>query len=440
MQNTIEPKRYPALRAHIGDWYYYVTTLPFREVAERVRPATDLVTSKDMSDWIQRSIVDSRASTIADYLIDRPQHFFPGIVVGIYLGEPTWYEISVEGNVALADPRVDAYSQYNLGLLELDGTEQLYAIDGQHRVAGIRAALKKLADEEDTERLNQLANEDLSVLFVSADIERDGQLERVRRLFTTLNKEAKKVSEPEIVALDEDDPAAILTRWVATRYDGLRTVTPTLNENEHSLIQFGRQHEIRASNRRSVTTIVTLYRTIKSIFQPELQVIGRNNKGNRPDEEVLEELYEEAVTIWELMSQHDRALNDVLGSDPNEERAAKYRTATGGHILFRPVGLQAFAGALGILRSRGVGNERAVKGLCQLPTEISQSPWVQVLWNPTLDSMITANKAVAEALFLHMVGYRPRSARYDLGKRYSELLGNPTGNPLQEVPRFNLQQ
>ena len=439
MKNAVEPKRFPALRARIGDWYYYVTTLPFRDVAERIQPATDLVASKAMSDWIQRSIIDSRASTIADYLIDRPQHFFPGIVVGVYLGEPTWYEISVEGNVALADPRVDAYAQYNLGLLELDGTEQLYAIDGQHRVAGIRAALKKLTDEEDIERHNQLANEDLSILFVSADIERDGQLERVRRLFTTLNKEAKKVSEPEIVALDEDDPAAILTRWIATRYDGLRSVTPTLNENEHSLIQFGRQHEIRASNRRSVTTIVTLYRTIKSIFQPELRAIVRNSKGNRPDEEVLEKLYEKAVAIWDLMRQYDSALNDVLGSDPNEERAAKYRTTKGGHILFRPVGLQAFAGALGILRSRGVSNERAVKSLCQMPAEISQSPWVQVLWNPTLESMITANKPVAEALFLYMVGHSPRSTRYDLRKRYSELLGDPTGDALQDVQIYDLR-
>ena len=224
MNSTVGQKRFPALRSRIGDWYYYVTTLPFREVALRVQPATDLVTTRDMSSWIQRSIVQERAKRIADYLINQSQHFFPGIVVGVFRGEPTWYEIDVEDNVALTDPAIVPNAQYTLGLLELNGTEQLYAIDGQHRIAGIKEALKRLTTQDNTEHRDRLANEDLTILFVSADIDSEGQLQRVRRLFTTLNKEAKKVSDAEIVALDEDDAAAIVTRWIATTYDGLPSV------------------------------------------------------------------------------------------------------------------------------------------------------------------------------------------------------------------------
>ena len=93
-----------------------------------------------MSAWIQRGIVQERAKRIANYLITRTQHFFPGIVVGVYLGEPTWYEIDVEANVVLSDPAIDPNAEYNLGLLELDGTQKLYAIDGQHRIAGIKGS------------------------------------------------------------------------------------------------------------------------------------------------------------------------------------------------------------------------------------------------------------------------------------------------------------
>ena len=64
---------------------------------------------------------------------------------------------------------------------------------------------------------------------------------------------------------------------------------------------------------------------VKKVFQSELQAIRKKYKYNRPDDEVLESIYEKAVSIWELMGQHDRALNDVLGSDPNDERAIKYR-------------------------------------------------------------------------------------------------------------------
>ena len=285
-----------------------------------------------------------------------------------------------------------------------------------------------------------MANETLSIAFVSADIDKEGELERVRRLFTTLNKEAKKVSEPEIVALDEDDAAAIVTRWVAIRYEGLKGTNTSGKETDYNLIQLGRTHDIQPRNRRSVTTIVTLYRVIKSVFQQELQSIRRRYKQNRPEESELESMYQEAVLIWELMRQQDKALNDVLGSDPSEERASKYRNDQGGHILFRPIGLQAFAGALGLLRTRGIENERGVEVLCQLPMDISAVPWEHVVWNPNTRSMTTANKAVAEALFLHMVGHKPRSPRMDLSKRYRELLGFPEGtDPLQDVQVSVLQ-
>ena len=441
MTSQAQPKRFPALQAQMGDAYYYITTLTFEEVAQRVRPSSELVepSATDMSRWIQRRVMPRRARQIAAYLIEQKQHFFPGIVVGVYLGEPAWYDINIGEHPTLGDPGIDPKLRDSLGLLELDGSEKLYAIDGQHRIAGIAEALKQLKRENRDDEFEQLANENLSIAFIAADIDKDGELERVRRLFTTLNKQAKRVSEPEIVAFDEDDPAAIITRWMAIRYEGLKASGTVRKESDHNLLQLGRQHEIRARNRRSVTTIVTLYRTIKSIFQAELRTVGRESKGNRPKEETLEKLYEESVNIWELMRQYDIALNDVLGSDPNEERAGSYRTERGGHILFRPVGLQAFAGALGLLRSRGVDNEPAIATLCQLPPEISRPPWVQVLWNPTSGNMITANKTVAEALYLHMVGHHPRTARYDLRKKYAELLGNPNEDPLQDVPVHELR-
>ena len=431
MYSTGGPKRFPALRSRIGDWYYYVTTLPFHDVASRIQAATDLVTSREMSDWIQREIVETRASTIADYLINRPQHFFPGIVVGVYLGEPTWFEIDVEDHSPFPDAPYDTHAQYNLGMLELDGTEQLYAIDGQHRIAGIKAAMKKLADSEDFEGLSRLANEDLSILFVSADIEREGQLQRVRRLFTTLNKEAKKVSVAEIVALDEDDTAAIVTRWMAAHYEGLR-VHPSDDADSPNLVQLGTTDEILPSNQRSVTTIVSLYKMTQGIFQKDISALNRKHQGNRPDDEELETIYREAVAIWDLMREQDKALGDVLGSDPAEQRAAKYRNERGGHILFRPMGLQAFGRSLGSLRARQIDWERAVTSLCNVPMSLSASPWVHTVWNPNTRRMIN-DQPIAQALFLHMVGHKPR---IDLSKRYREALGmrEEDRNPLQDVP------
>ena len=439
MKSQLSVKRFPALQAQMGDWDYYITTLTFEEIARRVQPATELVTPSDMNKWIQRQVIPRRARQIASYLIDQEQHFFPGIVIGVYLGEPTWYEVEVEENDIFGSPGLDASSRASIGLLELDGTEKLYAIDGQHRVAGIREALGRLFKQKDIAKYKQLASERLSIAFVSANVGETGELERVRRLFTTLNKQAKKVSEPEIIALDEDDAAAIVTRWIATRYDGLKSPRSGGDESELNLIQLGRTHDIPARNQRSITTIVTLYRMVKSVFQKELQSIRRKYKQNRPDEYILEDIYEETVSIWELMRKYDEAINDVLGSDPNEERAAKYRNEQGGHILFRPIGLQAFSGSLGLLRIRGLGNEQAVRNLFRLPMDIGKVPWQHVVWNPNTRSMITANKTVTEALFLYMLGQEPRTSGYPLGTRYRELLGNPATDPFEEVSVYGIE-
>ena len=416
------PRRLPTLKASMGDWDYFVTSLPFHEVAQRVQPASVLLdpSSVNMNEWIQRRIMPRRVTRIADYLIKQEQHFFPGIVVGVYMGEPTWYEIDIDDQPLFGPSGLDPTTKNTLGVLELDGTEELYAIDGQHRVAGIKEALCRLRKSKETELYERLANETLSIVFVSADIRREGYRERVRRLFTTLNKEAKRVSQAETIALDEDEPSAIVTRWLATRYEGLNGADPC--RPERALIQLGTTNEIQANNRYSITTILTLNTFVARTFQRELAQLKRTYDVDRPDEESLERLYEDSRRVWEYMGEYDKAIGEVLGSDPIQERASKYREATGGHILFRPIGLQVFAGALGVLRNRGISAERAVMSLCRLPTDISQRPWRYVLWNPNTRSMVNDYRAVAEALFLHMLGQSPRSRKYDLRSRYNDLL------------------
>ena len=428
---------FPTLHARMGDWHYYITTLPFSEVAKRVRPATEILVPRNMNDWIQRNLNDDRIKQIANYLISQDQHFFPAIVVGVYMGEPTWYEIEVAENSIFGTPGLDPRSKYTLGILKLDGTEKLYAIDGQHRVAGIKEALRQLSVEERLDELDRLANETLSILFVSADVYKTGR-ERVRRLFTTLNKAARPVSEPEIIALDEDDIAAIATRNLVIDYEGFNP-PETRNEDTHiSLVQLGTRHEIPPSNTHSITTIVSLYRMIKKVFQAELSSLKKVHQGNRPDDNEIESISHDAAEIWDLLQQNDHALSEVLGSDPREERVAQFRNRRGGHILFRPVGLQAFSGALGVLRMRGIDTERAVRSLCRLPVEISEEPWKYVIWNPHTRRMIASNRVVAEALFLHMLGQAPRTSNYDLRGKYNDLLGNPPGDAFAVVQTYDL--
>ena len=434
--DTPEVKAFPTIRAQMGDWYYYMTTLPFYEVARRVLPATEFFHPPSMNEWIQREVMPRRKKEIATYLMNEEQRFFNGIVLGLYLGEPKWYEIEVAQNNLFGTPGLDPRFRQALGILELTGEERLYAIDGQHRVAGIKEALDTLLREELVEQYNTLAHEDLGVVLVAADREAE-QLRRVRRMFSTLNKTAKPVSTAELIALDEDDAGAITTRRVATEFEDLNRVTLVQGRRpDMSLIHLGRNTQLPKANRHSISTIVTLLDIIRSSFQAELNSLKTEHQGSRPTEPELNSLYDKATAMWKSLRTHCDEMADVMGSEPGEHRAGAYRREDGGHVLFRPIGQQAFSGALGVLRSRKISTEEAVANLCLAPMELSKPPWVNVMWNPTTNRMINSYRTLGEALFLHMVGESPRSQRYDLEKKYQEVYGQEVKAPFQDLPVF----
>ena len=185
----------------MGDWIYYVTFLRMEQIADQIHIAQEIHSSNVLKDMIQRQVAN-RAGQISEYLLKQPQRFFNSLIVGVYGGSPDWYELAIGTNPIFDVDTFPHKLDGVLGILRLDGTQTLFAIDGQHRVEGIKQAL------EDN---SELGREEVSVIFVAHRNDSDG-MERTRRLFTTLNRYAKPVSKSEIVALDEDDIIAITTR------------------------------------------------------------------------------------------------------------------------------------------------------------------------------------------------------------------------------------
>src|SRR6266487_2009549 len=91
------------------------------------------------------------------YLLSSTQRFFNALVVGAYGGNPNWYELAIRMEGSGLEP-LPEYIEGTLGILKLDGSEKLSAIDGQHRVAGIKPAIE---DEPN------IGNEEVCVIFVA---------------------------------------------------------------------------------------------------------------------------------------------------------------------------------------------------------------------------------------------------------------------------------
>ena len=134
----------------MGDTIYYATFMSFADVDIWIKQTSEIHSSEKLSRWIQRQLIRGHSEGIADYLLQQNERFFNAIVVGIYGGAPSWAPLRVapplgDNTIEITDEdreRLDA----SIGLLTLSGTEKLFAIDGQHRVAGIKAALKRSRD------------------------------------------------------------------------------------------------------------------------------------------------------------------------------------------------------------------------------------------------------------------------------------------------------
>jgi DNA sulfur modification protein DndB len=413
---------FPALRCFIGNWAYFITMMPFSEVASRVRRANEIHKSEGLGDMIQRELGD-RVKGIAEYLVTQPERFFSAVVVGVYGGSPNWYPLDIQESPVLGPHKLSGAAAQSLGILELTGDERLFAIDGQHRIEAIKIALK-------TDPV--LNTEELGVIFV-AHQETDEGLTRTRRLFTTLNKYAKKVSKSEIIALDEDDAFAITTRRLVDEYKGL-SPSATLDGQDISLVHFGGS-QLPLSNRHSITVIETLYDLVTTLALPIGDTKSRKKlRDSRQSEDFLDNIYHDHVAFWEALRSHVSDVDEVLGSDPTLELAGRYRTRDGGHILLRPAGQQAFARATRILMDRGFSLETAVAALAETVLSLNEPPWLYVLWNPYMHQMIVRYKELAESLLLFMVGQHPRRQAFNLLGAYRRALDDDTAE-LDQIPR-----
>ena len=134
----------PAICSYVGDWIYYVTTLTFDEVRRLIKDPDEIHERKKLSDGIQREVVRDHSDAIATYITENKQRFLGSLIIGIYDGNPNWAPLSVNFShdfLNLNDSQKEKI-EGKLGLLHLSGSEKLFAIDGQHRVSGIKKAFQ----------------------------------------------------------------------------------------------------------------------------------------------------------------------------------------------------------------------------------------------------------------------------------------------------------
>ena len=376
----------PAIRAQIGSWVYYVSTLSFSQVDEYVSRIDDeLHKSKLLRDMLQRSITDNYKS-IATYIETQKDRFFNALILAVYDGDPKWHEVRLETE--------DVEEYIGLGVLEFSGSEKIFPIDGQHRVEGIK---KVIADS------SEYNDETIPVVFIGHRKDPEG-MKRARRLFSTLNRYAKPVSMRDIIALDEDDIIAIASRELIDSH--------RLFDDDRILDS--KTKAIPESNKTAFTTIITFYECNKillDLFLKDKEVKnsdGKKLRGSskistyiriRPSDEEIHSFIDLCNEYWNGLSDSFSDLKNYLNGPANTEIL---RNRDGGNLLFRPAALLPFTNAAARIKAYRL---QAFSNVFELfpPSllNINQTIWNWVLWNPEKKTMIMNNQSLTETMLLY---------------------------------------
>ena len=406
----------PALRGVMGDWVYYTCLMDLGELSTRVHYAEEIHKNKLLSDMIQRQLRLGRSAQIADYLKKQPERFFNSLVVATYGGQPNWHAISDVRNRAKTKDlaKLNESTIASVGFLTLRGDESLFALDGQHRLAGIKKAVR--------EGLESDPYDEVSVILVAHRNSKKG-LERTRRLFTTLNKTARPVSKGDIIALDEDDVMAICVRRLIEEtklFSGKR-------------IAFVATNNMPTTNTTSLTTIGNLYDVFTILFtnaRSELQARKPDLQRIRPSDDDLDAYFSYARRLFVHLGNHFEELREFFSARDTAQVVKKYRGSHGGNALFRPIGLEIFTRIIARL-TKEMGLARAVKLAARLPRNLDEEPFEWLMWDSSRKTILNGHKVTLREVLLYMLG---KNAKNYPEAKLLERYKRETGDDAAELP------
>ncbi|NGP16501.1 DNA sulfur modification protein DndB [Devosia aurantiaca] len=396
----------PALQGRLGSWHYYSALMKLSDLVDRVSYADEIHENTRLSEMIQRRLDEAkRSEDIEQYLLKTKDRFFNSLVVGVYGGSPQWHPFEVKvTNQSHAEIDMMQHEEGLVGYLELNGSERLFALDGQHRLSGIRRAIKKDS---------KLGDELVSVLFVPHSDTPAG-LQRTRSLFVAINKKAVPVARRDIIALDEIDLAAIVTRRLVD-------TNPLFSKGQVDLDRFTQSIPAGAP---ALTTIGNLYDITKIALAEIIEDRDAAELANatriRMSDDRIAHYEAQAAEYIKHLIELDPDLISAITQDDFGPSVIQQRRPDAARVLFRPIGLTIFTKVIAQLRKKHSLAE-AMNEMNKVPLVMTEAPFEGVIWDSARERMNTGNASLCIGLLLYMLGEAPAEER--LVNRYALVQG-----------------
>lgn len=308
----------PALRGALGDWVYYSTLMSAEQVSRHIVPSRQIREAKALGDFLQRAL-KPRVEKIAAYLRKRNSRFFSSIIVGVFHGLPDWAEFDLS-SVAKALRQGDITElKESVGVLVFSGDEKMFAIDGQHRVEGIKAAFQR--------EPKRLGTDQYSVIFV-AHLDTQAGKVRTRRLFCDINKNAVAVSPGDKVVIDEDDLPAIVTRRIYAEYPHFKRGTLIAVSERKEVLMQGEEEKFT-----SLLALYTVSKKLRKLFRKPQGTLDFEPQNVASFQGIVAGFFDFAIENEPSLMSYFKKRRTTLRVERRNNR----------NLFFRPIGLEVLA-------------------------------------------------------------------------------------------------
>lgn len=399
----------PCLRGVIGNWVYYSSLMTAKQVAEWIIESKKIRESASIDEDLQRTLKD-RTAGIAKYLLNQDSRFFNSIIVGVFEGVPDWYEFQLGSHPRLAlEEAEEEYLKDSIGFLVFNGTEKMFAIDGQHRAAGIEIAYKQ--DQKAVKSKQELTEDQFSVLFV-AHIDDAPGMKRTRKLFSDININAKPVAQGDRIKIDEENLNAVVTRRLYANYPAFQKKV-----GDGNLISLTENAKLDNDDITHFTNLLALY-NVCMVLRGLYKKIPKTNEW---DEDNVTPFYK---IVEEFFDKSTSKIKDLKSYFVDSSLTIKKARIKNKYLMFRPVGLKLLARLYVHFHSKQ-NLDWYFKNINKINFVFPESPLNKVLWNNGKMEAKAKNQSVAFQLCLYLLNQLGDEEEEQLRTNYREVLKAP---------------
>ncbi len=428
----------PAMKGRMGNTDYYLVSLKASELVRLVREPKRMPGWDDekIEEIYQRKLNYSRVRReIAPYLANsKDTRFFGSLIVAVFNFNETVRFTSLNEIAAVNRTKLRAEEEEaagKIGMLTLPGEVMMAPLDGQHRLKALEFAMfGKDESGKDIPGIDvdpDLATEDISVILVPYEAE------KARRIFTRVNRYARRSSTAETYVTDDEDLFAVLARQVANQIGGrlVKISGTTLSARDGEF-----------------TTLTILHACCQHIVESRLHTRMLEDAKSRDFDTSTREACEQVVkNVWRrlcreitVFSQATQEVREV--GDDGRREIRKH------NLLGKPVVQECLVGAFMRLTGRptNMSEKEACERLNALPWAIIEenvgNVWQGVLWSGAAANgkIITKNRRIAARLVAYMAGENlPNDGIAELLKDFRNLFPEADRRAKALPPRVDVK-